>query len=65
MVGWYVILSLTGLVIAAVVRFGVYMVLVKSKRWLPEKATKMADMSSGLILGVVLLAIVGKAIFTP
>ncbi len=62
MVGWYVILAVAAIAIAIALRFVVYTVLVKNSRWLPEKATKVANIASGAIGGLALLAIVGKAL---
>jgi hypothetical protein len=60
---WYVILGGVIVVIAVIERFAVYSILVKHKRWLPEKATNVANMMSGITLGLGILALVGKAIF--
>lgn len=64
MVGWYVILAIAAIAIAIALRFVVYTMLVKNSRWLPEKATKVANIASGAVAGLVLLAIVGKALLT-
>ncbi|HEY9678104.1 MAG TPA: hypothetical protein V6C76_08840 [Drouetiella sp.] len=64
MIGWYVILAVAAIVISIAVRFVVYTMLVKNSRWLPEKATKVANISSGVIAAVGILAIVGKALLT-
>ncbi|MBS1957466.1 MAG: hypothetical protein JST89_24985 [Cyanobacteria bacterium SZAS-4] len=64
MVGWYVILAVAAIAIAIALRFVVYTMLVKNSRWLPEKATKVANIVSGGAAGVALLAIVGKALLT-
>lgn len=64
MVGWYVVLAVIAIVIAIALRFVVYTMLVKNNRWLPEKATKVANITSGVTVGVALLAIVGKALLT-
>lgn len=64
MVGWYVILVGASIAIAVALRFAVYTMLVKNSRWLPERATKVANMTSGIAVGVAILAIVGKALLT-
>lgn len=63
-VWWYGILSVASLAIAIALRFGVYTILVKFNRWLPEKATKVANVSSAVAVGVALVAIVGNLILT-
>jgi hypothetical protein len=64
MVGWYVILAAAAIAIAVALRFIVYTMLVKNSRWLPEKATKVANLSSGIVATLALLAIIGKALLT-
>lgn len=64
MVGWYVILAVAAIAIAIALRFVVYTMLVKNNRWLPEKATKVANITSAVTVGLALLAIVGKALLT-
>jgi len=63
MVGWYVILAVAAIAIAIALRFVVYTML-KNNRWLPEKAAKAANITSGVAVGLALLAIVGKALLT-
>ena len=48
MVGWYVILAVAAIAIAIALRFVVYTMLVKNSRWLPERATKVANLTSGI-----------------
>lgn len=60
---WYVILGVVVIVIAIIERFAVYTILVKHNRWLPEKATKLANLTSGITLGIGVLLLVGKAFF--
>jgi hypothetical protein len=64
MVVWYVILTVVGIAVAVGVRQIVYTMLVKNSRWLPEKATKMANIASGATALLAILAIVGKALLT-
>ncbi len=64
MVGWYVILAVAAIAIAIALRFVVYTMLVKNSRWLPERATKVANMTSGIAVGLAIAAIVGKALLT-
>lgn len=64
MVGWYVALTVVALGIAVGVRQIVYTMLVKQSRWLPEKATKMANIGAGVTIGVAVLALIGKALIT-
>lgn len=51
----HAILAVVAIILGVVTRFGVYSVLVKNNRWLPEKATKVANISaiSVAILGIV------------
>lgn len=60
---WYVILGVVVIVIGIVERFAVYTILVKQNRWLPEKATKVANLTSGITIGMGVLLLVGKAVF--
>ena len=60
---WYVILGVVVIVIAIIERFAVYTILVIHNRWLPEKATKLANLTSGITLGIGVLLLVGKAVF--
>jgi hypothetical protein len=64
MVVWYVILAVVSIGIAIGVRMAVYTILVKNSRWLPEKATKTANIVSGVTIAVAILAILGKALIT-
>lgn len=61
---WYGILSIVSIVIAVALRFGVYTILVKFNRWLPEKATRVANVSSAVAVGIALVAIVGNLILS-
>ncbi|HEY9871270.1 MAG TPA: hypothetical protein V6D08_19070 [Candidatus Obscuribacterales bacterium] len=61
--GWYAILGTAAVLIAVLMRFSVYTMLVKFNRWLPEKATRVANLVSGITVGIALAAIVVKAIF--
>ncbi len=57
---WYGILAVVSIVISVALRFGIYTILVKFNRWLPEKATKVANVSSMAAGGIALLALVGN-----
>ena len=59
---WYGILGVLALVAAVGVRYAIYMALVKFNRWLPEQATRVANISSISIGGLALAAIVGRAL---
>ncbi len=57
---WYGILAIVSILIAVALRFGIYTILVKFNRWLPEKATRVANVSSMAAGGVALVALVGN-----
>jgi len=57
---WYGILAVVSIVISVALRFGIYTILVKFNRWLPEKATKVANVSGMAAGGLALLALVGN-----
>lgn len=57
---WYGILAIVSILIAIALRFGIYTILVKFNRWLPEKATQVANISSMAAGGIALLALVGN-----
>ncbi len=61
---WYGILAVVSILIAVALRFGIYTILVKFNRWLPEKATKVANVSSMAAGGVALVALVGNFLLT-
>jgi hypothetical protein len=61
---WYGILAIVSILIAVALRFGIYTILVKFNRWLPEKATKVANVSSMAAGGVALVALVGNFLLT-
>lgn len=61
---WYGILAVVSILITVALRFGIYTILVKFNRWLPEKATKVANVSSMAAGGVALLALVGNFLLT-
>jgi len=63
--GWYAILAAAAVATAVALRFVTYTMLVKFNRWLPEKAKKIANLSSCIIALIALLVIVGKAIVSP
>ncbi len=55
---WYLILAAAVLVIAVMIRFIIYSVLVGHQRWLPEKAAGMANRFSGAVLGIGMLTLI-------
>ncbi|MBA3994405.1 MAG: hypothetical protein C0469_12825 [Cyanobacteria bacterium DS2.3.42] len=55
---WYGILAIVTILIVVALRFGIYTILVKFNRWLPEKATRVANISSMAAGGVALLLLV-------
>ncbi len=57
---WYGILAIVSILIAVALRFGIYTILVKFNRWLPEKATRVANASSMAAGGIALVALVGN-----
>lgn len=57
---WYGILAIVSILIAVALRFGIYTILVKFNRWLPERATRVANVSSMVAGGIALLALVGN-----
>lgn len=61
---WYAILSVSAVVIAVVLRFGIYTMLVRFGRWLPEKATKVANIASIAVAVIGLGVVIGKAVIT-
>ena len=54
----YGILGVVAILLGIIVRLGVYTVLVKFNRWLPEKATKIANASAAAVavLGICAVA---------
>jgi len=58
---WFAILAVLTVVLAVGLRYVVYMMLVKFNRWLPEKAKKIANVTSCVAGGIALLAVVGRA----
>lgn len=61
--GWYVILGVAFLLIALVVRYTVYTVLVRRNRWLPDKAGGTATLASAVVFGLGALILICKAFF--
>lgn len=53
----YALVALVSVVVGVLLRFIVYTWLVKNNRWLPEKATKVANITSGAAIGLALVAI--------
>lgn len=61
---WYMILGVAIMAIAILERFIVYKVLVDQKRWLPEKATKLANLSCGITFFAGVLVLIGNAVLS-
>jgi len=61
--GWYAILGVAAVLIAVLMRFSIYTMLVRFNRWLPEKAAKVANMAAGVSVGLAMTAIAVKAFF--
>lgn len=51
------ILAVVAVVVGVIARFASYTVLVKVNRWLPEKATKIANTAAFSVIAVGLLAV--------
>ncbi|MDZ4838017.1 MAG: hypothetical protein SGJ27_29895 [Candidatus Melainabacteria bacterium] len=54
---WYGVLALISVIFGVIARFAAYTVLVKFKRWLPEKATGVANIIAAVIIVVGLIAV--------
>jgi len=61
---WYGILAVVGILISVALRFGIYTILVKFNRWLPEKATKVANISSIVAGALALVMLAGNFLLT-
>jgi hypothetical protein len=61
--GWYVILGVALLLIALVLRYSIYTILVRQNRWLPAKAGSTATFVSGIVFGAGILLLVCKYLF--
>ncbi len=61
---WYTILGVAIIVIAVIERFVIYKVLVGSNRWLPEKASRLANLSSGITLLAGVAILIGNAVLS-
>ena len=61
--GWYVILGVSFLLIALLMRFSTYTFLVRQSRWLPEKAGSTANVICGTIVILGIGILLGKALF--
>lgn len=57
----HAILAVVSIILGVVTRFGVYSVLVKNNRWLPEKATKVANISAIVVAILGLVAVMANA----
>jgi hypothetical protein len=62
--GWFVILLAAIIATAIALRFIVYTLLVKFSRQLPEKATRIANITSCAAGAVGLIAICGRALLS-
>ena len=56
----HAILAVVAIILGVITRFGVYSVLVKYSRWLPEKATKVANISAIAVAVLALIAVVAN-----
>jgi len=62
--GLYGLISGAAILIAVGLRYVVYSFLVKNSKWLPEKATKVANTTCVVIIAIALVAIVGNAMLS-
>jgi len=62
--GWCAILIAATVATAIALRFIVYTLLVKFNRQLPERATKIANLTSCVAGGLAILAICGRALLS-
>ena len=60
---WYVILAVSILLIALLLRFSTYTFLVRQSRCLPEKAGGTANMVCGAVIVLGIGILLGKALF--
>lgn len=62
--GLYGLISAAAILIAVGLRFLVYTVLVNNSKWLPEKATKVANTTCVVTIALALVAIAGNAMMS-
>jgi hypothetical protein len=62
--GLYGLISGAAILIAVGLRFVVYTVLVKNSKWLPEKATKVANTTCVVAIAIALVLIAGNAMIS-
>jgi hypothetical protein len=62
--GLYGVIGIAAIVIAVGLRFVVYTILVKNSRWLPEKATKVANTTSIVTIVIAIVAIGANAMIS-
>ncbi|MBX9670651.1 MAG: hypothetical protein K2X93_23815 [Candidatus Obscuribacterales bacterium] len=60
----YALMGLAAVVVGMIARFSAYTVLVKFSRWLPEKATKSANLIAMVVSIVGLVAVVAHMVLT-
>ncbi|HEY9776280.1 MAG TPA: hypothetical protein V6C81_21130 [Planktothrix sp.] len=60
--GLYGLITGAAIVIAVGLRFLVYTLLVRNSKWLPEKATRVANTASIVTVGVALVCMIGNAL---
>ncbi len=60
----YALMGLAAVVVGMIARFSTYTVLVKFSRWLPEKATKSANLIAMVVSIVGLIAVVAHMVLT-
>lgn len=56
---WYGTLGLVAVVFGVIARFAAYTILVKFNRWLPERASRVANTTAAVVVAVGLLAVGG------
>lgn len=56
----HAILAVVSITLGVITRFGVYSVLVKYNRWLPEKATRVANISAVIVAILGLIAVIAN-----
>lgn len=60
---WYVILGVSILLIALLIRFSTYTFLVRQSRFLPERAGRTANIVCGAVIFIGIGILLGKAMF--
>ncbi len=60
----YALMGLVAVVVGMIARFSAYTVLVKFNRWLPEKATKSANLIATVVSAVGLICVVAHMVLS-